>query len=802
MKKTFYLFAGALLLLMGCAKIQNEEAVSENGKRTVSLNASIDDSDTRISVTINGEEARYSWQEGDAILVMTVYDDMYGSTEATVTSGSIGQDGATARFDVDLDEGYELGKYAFYPANWQCWDFDDHLEFGLSDYYFYEEGVTNMPMLGTITSTGARFRAVGGLLKVTIENIPTSACRLQFSVPGKKITGSFTVTGSPKQITTRDMDEEYNEMDGECIDFWFGGEGIGGGDFPGGGEGPEGGEGGTIGLRSPMTFYIPLPCGKYNNLTFSIFGEDSDEPLFTRIARMDNNHDGIFSDEEGIDIHRNEIVVAPTLGFVMDQNLPQAIFLDMEQYEDDLDENGVLHVDQYDDEIGFVASIKGKYSRALDEFDADLISCQLVNVTDPENIVRTPITFEYVGDYDFNVSIPTDVAGEFKLEISYGALTPVESFNVKVYPVVPIPAALGEYWEYRYNYYPSVYINSSWFEPYWNKDGDGNVYLKTRLASARSEALPDYAFRGSFTTENKGGSFDAFEYFSQIEAIPTNAFYGCSYLTGINLPSSVTSIGTSAFNSCQGLTGLDLPSGLTSIGNSAFSGCYNLSSMQLPSGVTSIGGSTFSGCWELTSINLDNVLSIGAIAFSGCESLTGPLQIGGATIGDNAFNSCTALQGVTIGSSTAAGQVPMIGAGAFSGCASLSAVNLPNSMVSIGDEAFYNCGQLTNIVLPSSLETIGIFAFNSTGLTSLTIPASVTSIGRGAFRGCAFEYVIMEGENPADIGEAATDPDEWWIIFDAGVTIYVPSTAVAAYQAAWPVLASRIKGVSELTASN
>ena len=75
----------------------------------------------------------------------------------------------------------------------------------------------------------------------------------------------------------------------------------------------------------------------------------------------------------------------------------------------------------------------------------------------------------------------------------------------------------------------------------------------------------------------------------------------------------------------------------------------------------------------------------------------------------------------------------------------------------------------------------------------MTIPASVTSIGRGAFRGCAFEYVIMEGENPADIGEAATDPDEWWIIFDAGVTIYVPSTAVAAYQAAWPVLASRIE---------
>ncbi len=691
MKKTFYLFAGALLLLMGCAKIQNEDVISEKGKRTVSLNASIDASDTRISVTINGEEARYSWQEGDAILVMTVYDDMYGCTDVAVTSGSIGQDGATARFDVDLDEGYELGKYAFYPVNWQCWDFDDHIEFGLSNRYLYEEGVTNMPMLGTITSTGARFRAVGGLLKVTIENIPTSACRLQFSVPGKKITGSFTVTGSPKQITTRDMDEEYNEMDGECIDFWFGGEGIGGGDFPGGGEGPEGGEGGTIGLRSPMTFYIPLPCGKYNNLTFSIFGEDSDEPLFTRIARMDNNHDGIFSDEEGIDIHRNEIVVAPTLGFVMDQNLPQSIFLDMEQYEDDLDENGVLHVDQYDDEIGFVASIKGKYSRALDEFDADLISCQLVNVTDLENIVRTPITFEYVGDYDFNVSIPTDHDGVFKLQVYYDKdgdnPLSAESCTFKVHKAALLPEALKTW-------------NSSWFSNY-RVIYEGNAYLKTYAAgtlygtSNLYPVMPNSAghqgpFNNAFSNSSTPGSFDAFRFFEKVTQIPNDAFSNCSNLTGITLPDGVTLIGNFAFNLCR----------------------------------------------------------------------------------------------------------------------NLASVTLSADLETIGQYAFKECDALTSIVIPDKVKYIKKGAFLQSGLTSLTIPASVVEIqpdddneGDGAFRFCHFTYVIMEGTNPPDIGGAATDSD-WYKVFDDEVTIYVPDTAVETYKTAWPALASRIKGVSELTASN
>ena len=812
MKKIVLPFTFAALLLSGCTKVQNEEVVPEKSKHIATLKADIDNSDTRVGVTIGqgGATATYSWQPDDEILVSTIFTNelgtMYSKTRGAIRSGSISSNGGTAHFDVELDDGCVLGKYAFYPVNWWCDAFPEGIYFGLSSDYYYDEGAANVPMLGTITSTGVIFRPVCGLLQVTIENIPTNAHLLHFSVDGKKITGCFPVAGSPgnHHVNVENLGEYYQETDGDYIDIWFGGEGGDpeGGEFPEGGDDPEGGEGEIIGVRSPMTFYIPLPCGKYNNLSFSICEDDSYTPLFTRVARMDNNHDGVFSDEEGIEIRRNEVVLAPTLEFVWDQNLPKTIVLDVEdyQYEDELDENNILHVDQYDHEIGFIASIQGKYSRALDEFDPSLISCQLVNVTDPENITKAPITFEYAEDYDFdndfdgsevilNVSIPTNNVGEFKLEVSYGTLTPTESFKVKVYPVVPIPAALGENWAYDYYFSPQVHVSSEWFKPYWNKDAEGNVYLKTRVASSRSEALPDYAFRGSFGVEDEGGSFDAFEYFTQITSIPTNAFWGCEYLTGIKIPSSVTSIGTYAFRKCESLAEIELPDGLTSIGNYAFADCYRLTSIELPSGVTSIGDFAFNYSWRLESINLDNVSSIGQNAFAGCDALT-EINTGDVTIGDYAFEGCDELNRVTIGTSIPNSSAT-IGTSAFGDCENLSEVNLI-SVSSIGSYAFSWCSSLNSITLSNNLTTIGAGAFWASGLRTITIPNSVTSIEDSAFSYCnSLEYIVFENTTPP-----AVENIESWFYLDEGASnakIYVPAEALEAYQSAWSAVEDHIE---------
>ena len=71
-------------------------------------------------------------------------------------------------------------------------------------------------------------------------------------------------------------------------------------------------------------------------------------------------------------------------------------------------------------------------------------------------------------------------------------------------------------------------------------------------------------------------------------------------------------------------------------------------------------------------------------------------------------------------------------------CIGLTSVTIPNSVTSIGDRAFSDCSGLTSVTIPNSVTSIGYEAFRDcTSLTSITIPNSVTSIGWSAFFGCS-----------------------------------------------------------------
>ena len=174
------------------------------------------------------------------------------------------------------------------------------------------------------------------------------------------------------------------------------------------------------------------------------------------------------------------------------------------------------------------------------------------------------------------------------------------------------------------------------------------------------------------------------------------------------------------------ITTLDLSNcaGLTSIGNSrdipisgAFAGCKNLTTVILPSSVTTIGPHAFRDCNSLTSIDL-----------SACKNLT--------TIHIGAFQNCASLASIDLSGCTS---LESIRNNAFQSCTNLASINLSGCtrLESIGHDAFANSG-LTSITLPASLTTIDFNAFRGcSSLTSITLPASLTTIDSSAFEGCS-----------------------------------------------------------------
>ena len=93
-----------------------------------------------------------------------------------------------------------------------------------------------------------------------------------------------------------------------------------------------------------------------------------------------------------------------------------------------------------------------------------------------------------------------------------------------------------------------------------------------------------------------------------VTEIGYGAFWDCTSLTSVTIPSSVTSIGGGAFSGCGSLTSVTISEGVTSIGWYAFSGCRSLTSVTIPSSVTFIDDEAFADCRSLTSVRVYNCL--------------------------------------------------------------------------------------------------------------------------------------------------------------------------------------------------
>ena len=152
-----------------------------------------------------------------------------------------------------------------------------------------------------------------------------------------------------------------------------------------------------------------------------------------------------------------------------------------------------------------------------------------------------------------------------------------------------------------------------------------------------------------------------------------------------------------------------IKSGVTNAGFAAFYGCSNLSSVTLPDSVTCIRGHAFAGCSSLTSISIpDSVTSIEDAAFTGTGLTSVSMPNSVTKMGDYVFCDCKSLESVTLSSN-----ITIIDTCTFSGCSSLTSVVIPNGVTSIGEQAFSSCGALKYVVIPDTVTSIGEYAFSS-----------------------------------------------------------------------------------------
>ena len=231
-----------------------------------------------------------------------------------------------------------------------------------------------------------------------------------------------------------------------------------------------------------------------------------------------------------------------------------------------------------------------------------------------------------------------------------------------------------------------------------------------------------------------------------VVGVNANVFKDCAGLTGLILPDTVEYIDVNAFEGCEKLTRVRWSAGLKKIDEGAFR-YTGLETLVLPEGVTILGANAF-GHAKLKSVSLPSTVAkmtatnekSDANPFAFCENLEEIYVAEGNKAYKSDGNCVMRREDNTLVAGCKASKIPSytehIGRFAFQGAA-LESVALPEGVTSIEDYAFAHNDRLKEITLPQSLTSIGKAVFFwCAALESIALPDGVTSVGDKAFSTC------------------------------------------------------------------
>lgn len=237
---------------------------------------------------------------------------------------------------------------------------------------------------------------------------------------------------------------------------------------------------------------------------------------------------------------------------------------------------------------------------------------------------------------------------------------------------------------------------------------------------------------------------------SGVTGIGINAFSGCREIESVTIADTVTEIGDSAFNYCKSLEEIVIPDSVEIIGNDVFKSCVSLKSIKLSASLSSVGTGITSGCENLTSV------TVSAENEHFCIDESFVLYNKDKTVlidslCKNSIVNYTVPEGVE---STA----PV----AFSQTTTLETLSLPASLRTLGRSSFSSCGNLKSVTFAenSNLKTVESVAFYSChNLSNMRLPAGIEYIGEYFAENTAYREstcndvngVLYDGEYLIDV---------------------------------------------------